>query len=63
MKIMDALDYFEDVFQNSDILVPANVASPVPLNISLSGDVIQQYEQAGSTNTFDNDIDFLVVYL
>ena len=67
MKIMDALDYFEDVFQNSDILVPANVASPVPLNISLSGDVIQQYEQAeGAQALIDlrnsNGADLVIVF-
>ena len=67
MKMMDALDYFEGVLQNSDILLPANAASPMPLNMTLSGDIIQQYEQAeGAQALIDirnsNGADLVVVF-
>lgn len=44
-KMQDALGYLDAAFQNSDILIPTNIESPAPLNIVLTGDVIQQYEQ------------------
>ena len=66
-KINDAMDYFKGVFLNSSIIVPTNFLTPSLANVILSGNVIQQYEQAEISQTVidlrnNNGADLVVVF-
>ena len=66
-KINDAMDYFKSVFLNSNIVVSTNVLTPLLANVTLSGNVIQQYEQAEISQTIidlrnNHGADLVVVF-